>query len=210
MRMAIKAILFDMDGVLVDARDWHYEALNRILAEFGMAIDIESHLLTYDGLPTKVKLNLLSKTKMLPLRLHGFINEMKQRYTAETIRQKCKPVFHIQRLLSSLKKNNFYVAVCSNSVQETVESIMRLSGLSSYLDVMLSNEQVKKPKPDPEMYLKAMNALSISPKEALVVEDNDHGLQAAYASNAHVLRVLDPSQVTLENIMKKILDINVS
>lgn len=204
----IKTVLFDMDGVLVDARDWHYEALNRILDKFGMAINMESHLSTYDGLPTKVKLNMLNKTKGLPIRLHAFINEMKQRYTAEMIAQKCKPVFHIQRTLSTLKRNDFSVGVCSNSVQDTVDSIMRSSGLSEYLDIMLSNESVKKPKPDPEIYITGMRMLSASPKETLIVEDNEHGLQAAYASGAHVLKVADPSQVTLENIMQKIAEIN--
>lgn len=197
-----------MDGVLVDARDWHYEALNRILDKFGMAINMESHLSTYDGLPTKVKLTMLNKTKGLPTRLHGFINEMKQRYTAEMIAQKCKPVFHIQRTLSTLKRNDFSMGVCSNSVQDTVDSIMRSSGLSEYLDIMLSNESVKKPKPDPEIYLMGMKMLSADPKETLIVEDNEHGLQAAYASGAHVLKVADPSQVTLENIMQKIAEIN--
>lgn len=204
----IKAVLFDMDGVLVDARDWHYEALNRVLVKFGMEIDFESHLSTYDGLPTRVKLNILSKTKGLPTRLHDFINEMKQRYTAEIITNKCKPVFHIQRTLSILKRNQYRIAVCSNSVQRTVSDIMNFSGLSHYLDITLSNEHVKKAKPDPEMYLTAMQLLNMSPQEALIVEDNDHGLQAAYASGAHVLRVADPSQVTFENINKAILEIN--
>ena len=54
--MTIKAVLFDMDGVLIDARDWHYEALNKALAIFGMEINRYDHLVTYDGLPTKKKL----------------------------------------------------------------------------------------------------------------------------------------------------------
>jgi HAD superfamily hydrolase (TIGR01509 family) len=202
----IKAVLFDMDGVLVDARDWHYEALNRILDKFGMAIDMESHLSTYDGLPTKVKLAMLYKTKGLPQGLHTFINEMKQRYTAEMIAQKCKPVFHIQRTLTTLKREHYKVGVCSNSVNDSVVGIMRSSGLTNYLDIMLSNESVKKAKPDPEIYVAGMKMLDVSPAETLIVEDNEHGLQAAYASGAHVLKVADPSQVTLENIRQKIAE----
>jgi len=64
----IKAILFDMDGVLIEAKDWHYEALNMALDLFGMPISRDAHLSTFDGLPTKDKLNLLSKTRGFP---HG-------------------------------------------------------------------------------------------------------------------------------------------
>ena len=73
--MKIQAIIFDMDGVLIDARDWHYEALNRALKIFGFEISRQDHLEHFDGLPTKAKLNLLSQDRGLPLRLHSFINE---------------------------------------------------------------------------------------------------------------------------------------
>ena len=66
MRNKIKAVLFDMDGVLIDAKDWHYEALNKALKLFGIEINRYDHLTTFDGLPTKVKLDLLSKRFYLP------------------------------------------------------------------------------------------------------------------------------------------------
>ena len=72
----IKAVIFDMDGVLIDAKDWHYDALNKALATFGMEISIHDHLTTYDGLSTNQKLNMLSKIYTLPKSLHSFINEM--------------------------------------------------------------------------------------------------------------------------------------
>ena len=74
----IKAILFDMDGVLVDAREWHYEALNRALEIFGMKISLDNHLSTFDGLPTRRKLQILGKSRGLPAGLHDFVNELKQ------------------------------------------------------------------------------------------------------------------------------------
>ena len=72
-----KAVLFDMDGVLIDAREWHYDALNRALSLFGHDIDRYSHLTAYDGLPTRKKLEMLSIDKGLPRGLHKFINSMK-------------------------------------------------------------------------------------------------------------------------------------
>ena len=73
----IKAVLFDMDGVLVEAKEWHYEALNRALDLFGMAISRVDHETTFDGLPTSRKLEMLSVERGLPRELHSFLNEMK-------------------------------------------------------------------------------------------------------------------------------------
>lgn len=81
----IKAIIFDMDGVLIEAKDWHYEALNRALKLFGMEITRYEHLTTFDGLPTKDKLKMLSLERGLPKSLHSFINELKQQYTMEIV-----------------------------------------------------------------------------------------------------------------------------
>ncbi len=91
----IKAIIFDMDGVLIDAKDWHYEALNKALALFGFSISRYDHLVTYDGLPTKKKLEMLTMECGLPKGLHQFINDLKQIYTMEMIFQKCKPIVNL-------------------------------------------------------------------------------------------------------------------
>ena len=88
----IKAILFDMDGVLIDARQWHYEALNDALGIFGLQISRYDHLHTFDGLPTRVKLQLLSEQYYLPEKLHGFINEVKQKKTQQIINERCHPI----------------------------------------------------------------------------------------------------------------------
>lgn len=64
--MNIKAIFFDMDGVLIDAKEWHYEALNRALELFGMPISQVDHLTTFDGLPTRKKLEMLTLGRGLP------------------------------------------------------------------------------------------------------------------------------------------------
>ena len=91
----IKAVLFDMDGVLIDAKDWHYEALNRALELFGFAIERQAHLSTFDGLPTRRKLQMLSATQGLPVGLHGLINELKQAYTIELSYSKCRPILEL-------------------------------------------------------------------------------------------------------------------
>lgn len=205
----IKAILFDMDGVLIDAKDWHYEALNRALAHFGHVIDRDSHLSTYDGLPTRQKLHILTRSRGLPIGLHEFINALKQSYTIELSHSRCKPVFNHLFALSRLKAEGYRLAVCSNSVRQSVETMMRLSGLAPYLELMISNEDVSRGKPDPEMYLTAMKTLGVAPEECLILEDNDHGIQAAIASGGHLMKIGEPSDVTLHAIMEAIKGISV-
>ncbi|GAB7200015.1 HAD family hydrolase [Dickeya oryzae] len=114
----IKAIIFDMDGVLIEAKDWHYDALNRALNLFGYNISRYDHLTKFDGLPTKDKLNMLSKEYSLPSELHSFINEMKQHYTMEIVHTHCKPMFIHQYALSKLKSEGFKLAVASNSIKK--------------------------------------------------------------------------------------------
>jgi beta-phosphoglucomutase len=200
----IKAILFDMDGVLVEAREWHYEALNRALEIFGMKIGRDSHLSTFDGLPTRRKLQILAKSRGLPAGLHDFINELKQSYTQEIMASLCKPSFHHQYALNFLKRQGYRMAVCSNSIRQTVKSMMDLTQLTPYLEFQLSNEDVTKAKPDPEIYLTAMARMELPPSECMIVEDNENGIQAARASGAHTMLVGSAADVTCDRIMAEI------
>ncbi len=198
----IKAVLFDMDGVLIEAKDWHYEALNKALGLFGLEISRYDHLTTFDGLPTKVKLKMISKRFFLPESLHTFINQVKQSYTAELIHERCHPLFHHEYALSKLHQEGYKIAVCSNSIRKTIELMMDKAELTPYLDLIVSNEDVTKAKPDPEMYQTAIRKFGLQPEECIVVEDNPNGIQAGKASGASVLEVATVYDVTYDNIKR--------
>ena len=180
----IKAVLFDMDGVLIEAKEWHYEALNEALELFGFSISRDAHLSTFDGLPTRKKLQMLTASRGLPDGLHDFINEIKQRNTSTIIHSKCKPTFNHQHAVSMLKSSGYSIGVCSNSVRQSVEHMMRLSNLEQYLDI-----------------------LGVSPNETLILEDNEHGISAAIASGGHLMKIGDPSDVTFRSVKQKIDEI---
>ena len=200
----IKYILFDMDGVLIDAKEWHYEALNESLNIFGKQISRYDHLTVFDGKPTKDKLLMLSKIGELPVELHPIINKMKQKYTMRKIFNLCKSNFTHQRTLSKLKSNGIKMAVCSNSIRNSVEFMLKNAGIIEYFDFFISNEDVKKGKPDPEMYLNAMTKFNAKPDECLILEDNENGIKAALASGGHLLQIFEVSDVNYENIINKI------
>lgn len=194
----IKAIIFDLDGVLVDATHWHYEALNKALHLFGYTITEEEHKNFYNGLPTRKKLEYLSKDKGLPVSLHSFINIMKQKYTQELIERNCIPDFQKTYMLKKLKEKGYKLAVCSNAISSSVEIMLKRTRVFEYFDLVLSNEDIANPKPNPDIYLKAFSKLSLKPQECVIVEDAEHGKQAALNSGGCLLEVSGYHEVNYE------------
>jgi len=204
MKNKIKAVIFDMDGVLIEAKDWHYEALNRALGLFGQAISRYDHLVTFDGLPTVTKLDMLTLEKGLPKKLHEFINELKQKYTIELVHQHCKPRFDHEYALSKLKAQGYRIGCGSNSVRHSIEIMLQKSDLIKYMETVVSAQEVSEPKPSPEMYEKIISNFNLTPQECLIIEDNENGIKAAKASGAHVLIVKEVDEVNIDNITNKI------
>jgi beta-phosphoglucomutase len=202
--MKIKAVLFDLDGVLVDATEWHYEALNRALGLFGFNIARYEHLTTYNGLPTRKKLEMLSVEKGFPRGLHSLVNKIKQKYTREEILRSCTPVFEKEFMVHQLKRDGYKLAVCSNSIRESVELMLRGSGIWELFDCVLSNEDVVQAKPHPEIYLCACERLGIRPDEAVIVEDAPHGVEAARRSGGVVCQVSGFNEVDYERVKRSL------
>ena len=185
----IKAVIFDMDGVLVDAKEWHFDALNRALALFGFHISQLEHVRDYDGLPTRHKLEMLTQKRGLPSSLHRFINQMKQTYLYEIVEQQCVPNPQHIETLHRLREEGFSVALASNSIRRSVDLLMERTDLAQFMQCTFSNEDVALPKPHPEIYQLTMQRLGFLPEECLVVEDGLYGIQAAQQAGAHVHRV---------------------
>jgi len=204
----IRAVVFDMDGVLIEARDWHYEALNRALGHFGWTISRADHIATFNGLPTRDKLDILTRTQGVPRELHTFLNKLKQRYTRELIVTSCQPTYHHRYCLSRLTTEGYRLGCASNSIRSTIVEILSLAALDMYLPLIVSNEDVQHAKPSPEIYLVAAERLGLDPTQILVVEDSEHGIAAARASGCHVLTVSDPDDVTYERVSAAIRSID--
>jgi beta-phosphoglucomutase len=196
----IRAVIFDMDGVLLEAKEWHYEALNRALAHYGHIITRQEHLTTYDGLSTRRKLEMLTREHDLPAAFHERINELKQQYTLELIESLCEPLPIHEFALATLKSEGYIVGLASNSIRQTVDVAMERANLARYFDFTLSNQDVGKPKPHPEIYLAAMERAGTAPSECVIVEDNHHGVEAATLAGGHVCRVGSVYDVTYNRI----------
>lgn len=200
-----KLIIFDLDGVLVDAKHIHFESLNEALAEIDskFVISESEHLSVFDGLKTQNKLDILTKTKNLPLSFHKQIWESKQRKTLKKISELNKNEKLIS-IFKSLSELNFKLACCSNSIRKSVNVMLSKIGVIEYFDLILSNDDVNNSKPHPEIYWKAMSSLNFLPEETLIIEDSPIGLLGAERSNCNILRVKDPDDLTLDKILKSI------
>lgn len=205
----IKLVIFDLDGVLVDAREIHYEALNAALADIGeeFVINRQEHLSLYDGLSTTKKLKMLTKNKGLPKELHNAVWKLKQEKTIKII-----DAFSIDKricqILRKLKSEGFTVACATNSIRKTAKLQLIRKGFFEHIDFLYSNQDVTKPKPSSEIYMRCMLRANVDPHETVIIEDSHHGRRAAINSGGHLCAVKNSSGVTYEKIKELINKIN--
>ena len=203
----IKTIIFDLDGVLIESKEIHYKALNAAFPA-NYRITYEEHLSTYDGLPTKKKLDMLTLEKDLPLDLHMEIASEKARQTMNILFDSIKPRMEFTKIFMALKNAGYKIALASNAVKSTVETALDCLELRKYFDVIYSNQDVDKPKPHFEMYFKIMLDLNSKPGETLILEDSHIGRQAVMDAGCHLLPVIDSYDVKLEKIEAKLAELN--
>lgn len=193
-----KAICFDLDGVLVDACEWHRVAFNNALMQYtGKTISLEDHYKNYNGLPSLKKLELLGITD---LSLCEKINDRKQELTIELIKNLTIDYEKV-KLLDYLKKQGFKIACVTNSVRPTTEMMLKKTGQFNFFDCIITNQDIKNPKPNSEGYVQAMVTLQTFPKNTWIVEDSEKGITAAKNTGANVIIVNNATEVTTENII---------
>jgi len=202
-----KLIIFDLDGVLVEAKQIHFETLNKALWEIAKSdkyvISETEHLSVYDGLKTNQKLELLTQNKGLQRDTYETVWNRKQQLTIEAISE-LQPDLEKIKLFKELRDGGYKLACASNSIRRSVLVMLSKIGIIEYMDLIISNEDVKNSKPHPEMYWKAMSMMGCLPEETLIVEDSPHGLLAASRSRANVLRVDSPKDLVLSKIIRKL------
>lgn len=199
----VYAVIFDLDGVLVNTKGLHYEAFNDAIAFVkgeDARIPYEVHLRDYDGLPSACKvsklldLGVLQDVDILP------VLQKKRELTSERFAK--LGLTHdnpIVKVLEHLKAIGLLIGLCSNSIRATVDTFVANSAFKAW-DVVMSNEDVILPKPNGQMYQLAIAQLNASPNEVVIVEDSSVGVKAARESGAHVMIVKSPEEVTLDRI----------
>lgn len=200
-----KLIVFDLDGVLVDSKTIHFDALNDALRALNpdYVITQEEQENIYEGLPTKAKLSLLNKYKGLPEERFDSVWRLKQDITSMMF-SNIPEDKELIRLLTIIKDNKINIAVASNSIHNTVFDCLEGLGIINLVDHVVSNEDVKHPKPHPEMYWKAMSYFGVIAEETVIFEDSLVGKLAARDSKATLIEIKNRADLTEDKINKAI------
>jgi beta-phosphoglucomutase len=193
----LKAVIFDFDGVLVDSEQLHYQAFDEIFRPMGVQITIREYYDRFVGMTDEELFRLIDKEKNLHLpeqRMRELFREkaILFKHLAST---KAAIIEGVPQFLKMLADNKIPMAICSGALLEEIEMILKGAGLRNYFDVIVSAEQVKKGKPDPEGFLLALKLLNkkllqtLKPKDCIVIEDSHWGLEAAKSAGMHPVAV---------------------
>jgi HAD superfamily hydrolase (TIGR01509 family) len=201
----IRLVIFDIDGVIIDTKSLHVDALNKALKKHDEKYVISKEdEFRYNAIPTTEKLKLLTKERGLPEELHKKISKVKQRFTADGFR-KCidkKQVHKIRVMIQHLKEAGIEVCLASNARKSFVDMVVEAYGLKKLVKSVYSNSCVKKAKPNMEMYYKCMEDCGVSPKETIIIEDSKVGKQGAWKSGAYVVPVESAKHLTADLLHK--------
>ena len=203
----IKAILYDLDGVLVHAVQIHYDAFNMALMDVsGTSIAPEEEE-EFNGLPTKKKLDKLQEWGRVKKADKQVIWEKKQERTIDDVKKNLtydsdKTDLHIFTRGLGLRS-----ACITNSITDTAQLMLECSGQWLHMDFLISNQMVKRPKPHGEGYIRAMVRMGLQPDDVLIVEDSKRGIEAAKSTSANIWHVKDAHDVTLPGFKKAMAEL---
>lgn len=204
-----KVIIFDLDGVLVDSKDIHFNALNNALKAIDTKyiISASDHENIYDGLPTKIKLQILTQKSGLEESSYKKIWELKQQIT-EKMFNEIPTDNELVKIFSYIKSKNIKVAVASNSIKSTVNQCLKSLGIFDKIDFIVSNEDVLNAKPHPEMYWKAMSHFGSIPSKTVIFEDSIIGKIAAKDSMSNLIEIKNRNDLNLTRVEEAIEMLN--
>jgi HAD superfamily hydrolase (TIGR01509 family) len=204
----IKGLIFDLDGVLVNTKKLHFDALNLALKKLNLKeISYVDHLNIYDGLPTVKKLEILNKKKIVDKKFNKTIKQIKQKNTLKLLNNYIKFNPKIHNTFSKLSKN-YKISLATNAVKKTLDLCLKKLRINKFISFKYSNEDVSNNKPHPEVYLKCLVNMGLKPSQTLIFEDSHHGVMAAQDSGCLLYTVKNISDINYSNIVNIIKDSN--
>jgi len=203
--MSKKLFIFDLDGVLVEACDWHRDALNEALMEkCDYSISEKDHIETFNGIPTSKKLSILNEMGIVSKNEFKEIHDLKQEKTIDIINKSAVVRQEKVLMIQTLKRRGFIVCCYTNSIRKTAELMLEKTGIIEMFDEIVTNQDVTSPKPDPEGYNYLINKYKIPIGSVYIVEDSPKGIQAAEASGANVIKVKNADDLDIIKLRRYI------
>lgn len=187
----IKAIIFDMDGVIIDSEPLHFMSDKMTMKDFGFKITDEE-LNKYVGVANPVMWSELREKYNIPASVEELM--FKQMYYKKALfgDSGLRCIEGIESLLESLKDSNIKIGLASSSPREFIELILNNLGIIEYFEITVSGEEVEKSKPAPDIFLKAAELLKVHPSACVVIEDSGNGVRAAKEAGMKCIGYLNP------------------
>ena len=181
----IKAVLFDLDGTLIDSESYYVNGTIEWLSKCGIHIDFK----TGSGIIGKTMDDTYSYIAQISgLDLDTIIKKNTDYFLSQNPLKFKNVIFKdVKNCFEDLKKQNYKIGICSMSPNEYIKQFINECGLSKYVDITYSGDDCKHNKPNPEIYIKAINDLQLNSKDVLIVEDAPSGLKAGIDSGAYVI-----------------------
>jgi len=177
--MSDKAVIFDMDGVLIDSEPAYLEMNLKMFEQFGIEMDEENYKALV-GIPSVPMWKFLKEKYELKNEVSEFINLEKKRMLeildSDII---TKPVTGIKELMDDLKSFNFKLSVASSSAKDNINFVLEKLKIKDNFEFIISGEDVVNGKPFPDIFLKVSDFFNISPEKCFVIEDSVNGIKAA-------------------------------
>lgn len=197
----IKAVIFDLDGTLIDSEPNYFEADHKLLKEYGIELDLEMKK-KYVGMSTQEMLEDLSRKYSFSDSIE-VLAAKKNRYYMDIARSKTTVFPEMNKFLHLIKEHGYATALASGSSPEIIEEILSITQLSSLFDVVLSSEEVEKGKPEPDVFLESARRLNIRPEHCLVMEDSQYGVEAAKRASMVCVAIPYPTDGPLPEAFAK-------
>lgn len=197
----MEAVLFDLDGTLVDSVPWHEEALNMALWEVaGFRIGEFENKETFRGRLTRDKLYILLEQERIQADQIEAITDLKREHLNTVVTLNAVPPEDKAQMLWELKSRGYKLACVTNSNRVAAETVLFNLHLMSFFDQVITGSDVTKHKPSSEGYVLAMVMLGVRPRECVIVEDSVEGVTSARNTGAHVWEVSGADEVSWENL----------
>ena len=206
----IKAIIFDMDGLMIDSERVTFECYQERLKDMNLTMDEEFYK-TLLGKPIKGIYQRFYDVYGNDFPIEDVIKDvhalMAKRFETEGVPIKTG----LKSLLEYLKENNYKTIVATSSNRERVDTILSQAQITDYFDDSICGDEVTKGKPNPEVFLKSCQKLGVNVDEAIVLEDSEAGIQASYDAGIKVICIPDmkyPEKQYEEKTFKILKDLN--
>ena len=177
-----KAVIFDMDGVIIDSEPMHYEVFKKYIKELKISVPEEEYN-TFIGTTDRQIYTYLKEKYNLKDTVEVLESNYVARYTEYLKGERDeKPIHGVDILIKDLYSHNVKLAVASSARKENIETVLNMFNLNKFFNVKLSGQEVSKAKPNPDIFLRAASLLEVSPHECIVIEDSNNGVRAAKAA----------------------------